>query len=82
VSPRTARDISLQVDTSIDIRHIFAVYSIEKNNTQFWKYIISRGSWFGPEEIFKEKFLELLRAARNLGYEDLGISPVAMEMLS
>ena len=82
VSPRTARDISLRVDTSIDIRHIFAVYSTEKNNTQFWKYIISRGSWFGPKEIFKKKFLEILRAAHDLGYEDLGISPVAMEMLS
>ncbi|UCD05666.1 MAG: hypothetical protein JSV98_00030 [candidate division WOR-3 bacterium] len=82
VSPRTARDISLRVDTSIDIRHIFAVCNIEKNNTHFWKYIMSRGSWFGPEEIFKKKFLKILRAARDLGYEDLEISPVAMEMLS
>lgn len=82
VSPRTARDISLRVDTSIDIRHIFAVYNIEKDNAHFWKYVLSRGSWFCPEATFKDKFLELLRAARDLGYEDLEISPIAMEMLS
>ena len=82
VSPRTARDITLGVDTSIDIRHIFAVYNVEKNNTQFWQHIISRGSWFCPEDVFRKKFLELLRAAHQLGYTDLEVSPVALEILS
>lgn len=82
VSPRTARDISLGVDTSIDIRHIFAVYNIEKNNTQFWQHVVSRGSWFCPEDAFRKKFLQLLKAAHELGYADLEISPIALEMLS
>jgi len=82
VSPRTARDISLRVDTSIDIRHVFAVYNVEKNNADFWNYVVSRGSWFYTEVIFKSKFLTLLKAASDLGYDDLEISPVAMEMLS
>ncbi|UCG31204.1 MAG: hypothetical protein JSV53_04805 [candidate division WOR-3 bacterium] len=82
LSPRTTRDISLRVDTSIDIRHIFAVYKVEKDNMNFWRHVVSRGSWFCPKDVFRKKFLELLRVAHELGYENLEISPLAMEMLS
>jgi protein associated with RNAse G/E len=81
VSPRTERDISLGVDTSIDVRHIFAVYRQEKNNLDFWQRAISRAQFFCDERVFKAKFLGLLRAAPALGYDDLEVSPVAQQML-
>jgi hypothetical protein len=81
VSPRTERDISLGVDTSIDIRHIYAVYNKEKNNLDFWQRIISRAQFLCGEQVFKVRFLELLRAAPVLGYDDLGISPVGQQTL-
>lgn len=81
VSPRTVRDISLGVDTSIDVRHIFAVYKKEENNLDFWQRVISRAQFFCDQRVFKTKFLELLRAASALGYDDLKISPIAQQML-
>jgi hypothetical protein len=81
VSPRTERDISLGVDTSIDVRHIFAVYKKEHNNPDFWRRIISRAQSLCTEQEFKTRFLALLRAASTLGYDDLEISEVAHQML-
>jgi hypothetical protein len=81
VSPRTERDISLGVDTSIDIRHIFAVYKKEQNNLDFWRRTISRGRSLCTEKAFKARFLALLRAAPALGYDDLEISEVTHQML-
>ena len=81
VSPRTERDISLGVDTSIDIRHIFAVYKKEKNNPDFWRRIISRARSLCTEGAFKPRFLALLKAAPALGYDDLEISEVTHQML-
>jgi hypothetical protein len=81
VSPRTERDISLGVDTSIDVRHIFAVYKKEKNNPNFWHRIISRARSLCPDGAFKTRFLALLRAAPALGYDDLEISEVTRHML-
>jgi protein associated with RNAse G/E len=81
VSPRTVRDISLGVDTSIDVRHIFTVYKKEKNNLDFWRRAISRAQFFCDKRTFKAKFLELLTAAPALGYDELDISPIAQQML-
>lgn len=81
VSPRTERDISLGVDTSIDVRHIFAVYKKEHNNVDFWQRIISRAQFFCTERAFKAKCLELLRAAPALGYDDLEISSLVRQSL-
>ncbi|KPK64051.1 hypothetical protein AMJ83_04345 [candidate division WOR_3 bacterium SM23_42] len=81
VSPRTERDISLGVDTSIDVRHIYAVYNKEKNNLDFWQRIITRAQFLCEERAFKARFLELLRAAPALGYDDLGISPIGQQTL-
>ncbi len=81
VSPRTARDISLRVNMSIDIRHIFAVYRAERDNELFWHHIISRARFFCHQSVFADKFLELLRAAPELGYEGVTISPTAAEAL-
>lgn len=81
VSPRTQRDISLGVDTSIDVRHIFAVYKKEQNNLDFWQRIISRAQFFCTDRVFKARFLELLRAAPDLGYCDVDISRLAQQTL-
>lgn len=81
VSPRTERDITLGVDTSIDLRHIFAVYTKEKHNPDFWQHALSRARSFCEERVFKAKFLALLRAAPALGYNELAISPLAQQTL-
>jgi hypothetical protein len=81
VSPRAIRDLSLRVDMSIDIRHIFATYELEKDNPLFWQHITSRAQFFCSLTVFKRRFLELLMAAHELGYEDLEISPTAAQEL-
>lgn len=81
ISPRTERDISLCVDTSIDIRHIFAVYRSEKDNNAFWQHTTSRSQFFCPKPVFKGKFLELLTKAHELGYDDIEISSAAIQAL-
>ena len=81
VSPRTERDISLGVDTSIDVRHIFAVYKTVQNNPDFWRRIISRAGSLCTEQEFKTRFLALLRAAPALGYDDVKVSALAHQML-
>ena len=81
ISPRAIRDLSLRVDMSIDIRHIFATYESEKDNPLFWQHIMSRAQFFCPLPVFKHRFLELLMAAHELGYEDLEISSNALQEL-
>jgi hypothetical protein len=81
ISPRTERDISLCVDMSIDVRHIFAVYRFENDNNAFWQHVTTRARFFCPTSVFKGKFLELLRKARELGYEDIKISSTAVHAL-
>ena len=81
VSPRTERDIALGIDTSIDIRHVFALYRLEKNNEAFWQHTMSRAQFFGPVSAFKKKFLEILKKAHELGYEDIDVSPTVLQAL-
>ncbi len=81
VSPRAERDIELKIDTSIDIRHIFAVYKKEKNNMQFWRYIFEKTELLCTEQKFKAQFLKILSAATDLGYNDLEISATSLQML-
>ena len=81
ISPRTERDSTLGVDTSIDIRHIFAVYKLEKDNETFWQHIATRARFFGTKSAVKTRFLELLSKASELGYDDIEISPAALEVL-
>jgi len=81
VSPRAVRDIALRVDMSIDIRHIFATYQVEKDNVDFWQHITSRAQFFCGVPAFKRRFLELLETAPELGYQDIEISPTATQAL-
>lgn len=81
VSPRAVRDIALRVDMSIDIRHVFATYQVEKDNRDFWQHITARARDLCEVSVFKRRFLELLEAAPELGYQDIEISPTAMQML-
>ena len=81
VSPRTERDIALRADTSIDIRHIFAVYKKERDNVKFWRRMISRAQFFCAESVFKEKILGLLKVAPELGYDDVIVSPDFLKAL-
>ncbi len=81
VSPRTTRDIDLKIDTSVDIRHIFAVYKKEKNNALFWNYILEKAKLLRDEREFKKKFLNILFSAEELGFKDLEISPDTITIL-
>ena len=74
-------EIDLKVDTSVDIRHIFAVYKKEKNNALFWNHILKKARLLENERDFKRKFLEILQSAQELGYEDLEISPDTLTIL-
>ncbi len=81
VSPRTSRDVELAIDTSVDIRHIFAVYKKEKNNREFWQYLFKKTKLLCSEDDFKKAFLRILSSATELGYGDVDISPDSIKLL-
>ena len=81
ISPRTTRDVELQIDTSIDLRHIFAVYTSEKTNLEFWHYIFEKAKLLCSEHEFKAKFLKILSSATELGYGHIEISSDSIKLL-
>lgn len=81
ISPRTDRDIVLKIDMSVDIRHIFAIYKQEKDNRDFWHYILEKAKLLKGNQEFKTKFLKILSCAKELGYTNLKISPLSIKEL-
>jgi hypothetical protein len=81
LSPRTARDLELGVDTSIDIRHILAVFGKEGANRQFWDHVMARVPQIGDTKTFKATFLRIITLAGDLGYTDIMIPDIAITML-
>jgi hypothetical protein len=73
VSPRTQRDIELTVDTSVDLRHIFAVCRAERQNSDYWQYLLEHASHLCDTGTFKEKLLVILSSASELGYREIEI---------
>lgn len=73
VSPRTQKDIERTVDTSIDIRHIFAVCEMEKKNRAFWQYLFENAHYLCDESVFRGKLLQILSSAVELGYSGIEI---------
>lgn len=80
-SPRLDRDFELKVDTSIDLRHIVAVYIQEKNNPDFWQYTLKKAKLLAGEKAFKDKFLKILDSLPEFGYGDTKISAVSRQIL-
>ncbi|MGB3341997.1 MAG: DUF6036 family nucleotidyltransferase [bacterium] len=80
-SPRTARDLELKVDTSVDLRHIVAVYVKEKNNHDFWKHAFEKAKLLQGEVAFKTKFLRILDELTDFGYGDIEVSAKSREIL-
>jgi len=80
-SPRTARDLELKVDTSVDLRHIVAVYIQEKNNPVFWEYVFKKAALLQGEAAFKTKFLKILDELTEFGYGDTEISAKSRKIL-
>lgn len=81
LSPRTEKDINLKVDMSIDIRHVFVVYTRETDNPNFWHYVLKKAKGFQKEDEFKGKFLNLLTIAKEVGYDDIAIPSFVYKML-
>jgi len=73
VSPRTQKDIERAVDTSIDIRHIFAVCEMEKKNRTYWHYLFENAHYLCDESVFRKKLLQILSSAVELGYPRIEI---------
>lgn len=81
LSPRTARDLELGVDTSIDIRHIMAVFKKEGANQQFWDHILTRAPRIGDINTFRSTFWRIISLSPQLGYTDIMIPDIAATML-
>lgn len=80
-SPRTEKEMNLKIDMSVDIRHIYVVYKQDGTNQSFWHYVLKKAERFQRLAEFKEKFLNLLKIAKELGYDDIEISPLAEKYL-
>ncbi|KPJ72363.1 hypothetical protein AMJ52_06560 [candidate division TA06 bacterium DG_78] len=81
VSPRTKKELNLKIDMSVDIRHIFSVYGKEKDNLQFWDYCLEKSRYLQAEKEFRENFMNLLKFAKDLGYDNVVMSPLSIKML-
>jgi hypothetical protein len=81
-SPRTARDLELKIDTSVDLRHIVAVYNREKDNLDFWKHAFKKAELLDSEGAFKSKFLQILDMLPDFGYGATEISKKSREVLT
>jgi hypothetical protein len=80
-SPRTARDLELKVDTSVDLRHIVAVYVQEKNNVEFWEYAFKKAELLQGEATFKATFLKILDELSEFGYCDIEVTDKSLDIL-
>jgi hypothetical protein len=81
VSPRTQRDIEHTIDTSVDIRHIFAICEKEKENHRFWQYLLENAHHLCDESVFREKLLHILTSAAKLGYPHIAVPDDVMTQL-
>lgn len=81
LSPRTEKEADLRVDMSVDIRHIYLVYARESENADFWRHLLGKARRFNQETELKEKFMQILKISRELGYEDIKISAQTLQML-
>ena len=81
ISPRTKKELNLKIDMSVDIRHIFTVYEKEKDNPQFWNYCLEKSKYLQIEKEFKENFINLLKFAKDLGYDNVIMSPLSIKTL-
>lgn len=81
LSTRTARDLELGVDTSVDIRHILAVFRKEGGNSRFWDHLAARVPQIGDIATFKNIFWRIITHADELGYRDVAIPDLAAAML-
>ncbi len=82
ISPRAEKEIDLKIDLSVDIRHIFAIYLKEKENIEFWQHILKKIKAFNCETQFKGQLVKLFAIKGEIGYGDIEISPLSVQMLS
>ncbi|MGQ9665461.1 MAG: hypothetical protein ACUVUH_09060 [bacterium] len=81
LSPRLEKDIDLKVDMSVDVRHIYIIYSKEYTNQDFWVYVQRKIKTINREREFKDKLLTILRLAPEIGYNDIKIPDFVQEIL-
>ncbi len=81
LSPRLEKDIDLKVDLSIDLRHIYIIYSKDMNNENFWNYVKEKIERFNRSEEFKIKLQRILKIAPELGYGNIEIPDFVIEFL-
>ncbi len=81
LSPRLEKDIDLKVDMSVDIRHIYIIYSKEIENQNFWEYVQQRIERLNREREFKDKLLTILRIAPEIGYQNIEIPESVLKIL-
>ncbi|MEO0226063.1 MAG: hypothetical protein ABIL05_03815 [candidate division WOR-3 bacterium] len=81
LSPRTAKELELKVDLSVDIRHIFLIYEKEKDCAEFWQRVLAKARRFNKERQFKETLLKVFDLRKELGYGGIEISPFSVEQL-
>lgn len=81
LSPRTAQDIKLKVALSVDIRHILAIYTRDKDNEHFWHYLFEKTQKIGCQKLIKEYLIKVLIIAPELGYECIAIPPILRDQI-
>lgn len=80
-SPRTVRDIDLKIDTSVDLRHIVAIYAQEKDNYDFWMHVLKKAQLLQGKDAFKKNLLNILNNLTELGYGEIEISEKSRKIL-
>ncbi len=81
LSPRLEKDIDLKVDMSVDIRHIYIIYSKEFTNQNFWDYVQQKVIRINRDREFKDKLLKILKLAPEIGYDYIVIPESVLRIL-
>lgn len=71
----------MKVDMSVDLRHIYIIYSKELMNENFWEYVQQKIKRLNREKEFKDKLLTILRLAPEVGYQDVEIPEFILKIL-
>jgi len=75
LSPRLAFELETGGAYSIDIRHLFILYSLYRREDYFWDYVVGNSSKLGALDEFKKNLKILFQKKDEFGYQDIKINP-------
>jgi hypothetical protein len=81
LSPRFEKELESRNSMGVDLRHVFLLLRLYGATQEFWDYILRRISEGEHTGRFSASLREVLRAARGISEEGIGVSDLAERAL-